>query len=111
MQESYGEGVAIHTGPESCAGVCEGTGEALTGVVQAGYGAAKTFQLQDADAVVTGGRPHAPRRYRKMWGGPARSKTPSMYGHTSRENRESTCPPAADGAVGRVGKSKDVSRR
>ena len=26
------EGVAIHDGPESCAGVCEGDGEALTGV-------------------------------------------------------------------------------
>lgn len=26
------EGVAIHDGPESCAGVCEGGGEALTGV-------------------------------------------------------------------------------
>jgi hypothetical protein len=26
------EGVAIHDGPESCIGVCEGDGEALTGV-------------------------------------------------------------------------------
>jgi hypothetical protein len=26
------EGVAIHDGPESCIGVCEGVGEALTGV-------------------------------------------------------------------------------
>ena len=26
------EGVAIHDGPESCVGVCEGDGEALTGV-------------------------------------------------------------------------------
>jgi hypothetical protein len=26
------EGVAIHDGPESCVGVCEGVGEALTGV-------------------------------------------------------------------------------
>jgi hypothetical protein len=31
MKESYGEGVAIHTDPESCAGACEGSGEALTG--------------------------------------------------------------------------------
>ena len=96
MQESYGEGPANHTGPESCAGACEGTGEALTGDVQAGYGAAKTFQLQDADAVVTGGRPPAPRRYRETRGGPARSKTPSMYGHTSRENRESPGSPAVE---------------
>jgi len=33
-----------------------------------------------------------------------------MYGNTSRENREIPCPPAADGASGRVGKSKDVRR-
>ena len=32
MKEPYGEGPASHTGPESCAGACEGAGEALTGV-------------------------------------------------------------------------------
>ena len=36
MEEPYVEGVAIHDGPESCVGVCEGGGEALTGYVQAG---------------------------------------------------------------------------
>jgi hypothetical protein len=33
-----------------------------------------------------------------------------MYGNTSRENREVPCPPAEDGAAGRVGKSKDTRR-
>lgn len=32
MKESYGEGVATHTGPESCVGFPRGGGEALTGV-------------------------------------------------------------------------------
>ena len=32
MKESYGEGVAIHTGPESCGNVSNGMAEALTGV-------------------------------------------------------------------------------
>ncbi len=32
MKESYGEGVANHTGPESCGGTREGSDEALTGV-------------------------------------------------------------------------------
>jgi len=32
MEESYGEGVANHIGPESCASTREGGGEALTGV-------------------------------------------------------------------------------
>ena len=31
MRVSYDEGVAIHIGPESCAGAREGFGEALTG--------------------------------------------------------------------------------
>src|SRR5713226_6143045 len=32
MRELYIEGVAVHGGPESCAGVREGVGEALIGV-------------------------------------------------------------------------------
>jgi hypothetical protein len=32
MKESYGEGLATHTGPESCAVDREVGGEALTGV-------------------------------------------------------------------------------
>ena len=32
MRELYIEGVAIHDDPESCVGVREGGGEALTGV-------------------------------------------------------------------------------
>ena len=32
MRVSYGEGLANHTGSESCVGVREGAGEALTGV-------------------------------------------------------------------------------
>ena len=32
MKESYGEGVAIHTGPESCGGGSNAMAEALTGV-------------------------------------------------------------------------------
>ena len=32
MKESYGEGVAIHTGPESCGGGSDVMAEALTGV-------------------------------------------------------------------------------
>ena len=32
MQELYIEGLATHDGPESCGGVREGVGEALTGV-------------------------------------------------------------------------------
>ncbi len=111
MKESHGEGVATHTGPESCVTVREDGREALTG-----EGAGQVFSrertlLRDADAVEVSGRPHPGRRYRKTLRSPARSQTPCMHRHTSRENRESPSLPVADGAAGRVGKSTDARRR
>ena len=110
MRESYAEGLAAHSGPESCVVAREGRGEALTGV-RAGrvLSRERTF-LRGADAVEIGGRPHPSHRYREMRRSPARSETPCMYGNTSRENRESPRPPAADGVAGRIGKSKDTRR-
>ena len=105
MKESYGEGLATHTGPESCAAIRE----ALTGV-RAGRVFSRESPLRSADAVRRGGRPHPTRRYREAWRGSARSETPGMLGDTSRENRESLWPPGADGASGRIGKSKDARR-
>jgi hypothetical protein len=106
MQESYGEGLATHTGPESCAAVRE----ALTGVRAGRVYSRERKLLRDADAVEEGGRPHPARRHRETHRSPARSETPCMLGHTSRENRESLWSPVADGAAGRIGKSKDVRR-
>ena len=106
MKESYGEGVATHTGPESCAAVRE----ALTGVRAGRVFSRERTLLRDADAVEEGGRPHPGRRYRKTPGSPARSETPRMSENTSRENRESPWLPVADGAAGRIGKSKDTRR-
>jgi RNA-directed DNA polymerase len=110
MKESYGEGLATHTGPESCGATREGGVEALTGV-RAGrvLSRERTF-LRDADAVGESGRPHPVHRYREVLGSPARSETPSTRGNISHENRENPCSPGVDGASGRVGKSKDVRR-
>ena len=110
MKESYGEGLATHTGPESCAAARKGGDEALTGV-RAGqvFSRERTF-LRGADAVRRGGRPHSAHRHREMCWNPARSETLGTYGNTSHENREIPCPPEEDGASGRVGKSKDVRR-
>lgn len=111
MKESYVEGVATHDGPESCVVAREGGGEALTGV-RAGrvLSRERTVSLRGADAVEEGGRQHLERRYRKAFRDPARSETPSTHGNTSLGNREIPSSPAADGAAGRVGKSKDVRR-
>ena len=110
MKESYGEGVATHTGPESCVAAREGGREALTGVRAGRVFSRERKLLRDADAVEEGGRPHPARRNRQTRWSPARSKTLWMPGHTSRENRESPWSPVADGAPGRIGKSKDVRR-
>jgi RNA-directed DNA polymerase len=110
MQESYGEGLATHTGPESCVAAREGGREALTGVRAGRVFSRERQLLRDADAVEEGGRPHPVRRHRQTRWSPARSETPCMPGHTSRENRESLWSPVADGAAGRIGKSKDVRR-
>jgi len=110
MKEPYVEGLAAHDGPESCVVAREGRGEALTGVRAGRVWSRESKLLRRADAVEVSGRPHPVHRKREMRRDPARSETPGMHGNTSRENREIPCPPVADGATGRVGKSKDTRR-
>jgi RNA-directed DNA polymerase len=111
MQESYGEGAATHTGPESCGGVRKGVGEALTG---GGAGRVLSREIHDslrgADAVEERGRPHRRRRYREAPPDPARSETPGMRPITSHGNREIPRSSVAEGVTDRIGKSKDTRR-
>jgi len=117
MKESYGEGVATHTGPESCVVAREGEGEALTGE-RAGRVFSREIDppwlrpraLRGADAVRRSGRPHRTPREREGRPDPARSETPCMPGRTAHGNREILRPPASEGLDGRIGKSKDTRR-
>lgn len=117
MQESYGEGVASHTGPESCVDARKGGGEALTGV-RVGRVLSREnhplprerWVLRGADALAGGGRPHPARRYRKARRDPARPQAPHMHGNTSHGNREVPRSPVARRAAGRIGKSEDSRR-
>ena len=106
MKESYGEGLATHTGPESCAVGREDEGEALTGV-RAGQvlSREKERQVQGADAFRASGRQHPVRRQRETERNPARSQTLSMHGNTPRGSREIPRSPAGVSAAGRIGKS------
>src|SRR5262245_15527653 len=117
MKESYGEGVATHTGPESCAVVREGDGEALTRG-RAGQVLSREiyaprrepWSLWGADAVEEGGRLRLPCRHHKTRRDPARSESLRTHRHISHGNREIRRSPATD-VAGRIGKSKDVGSR
>ena len=110
MRELYVEGVATHDGPESCVNVCEGGGEALTGV-RAGQaieprnqGSGVPTLLREPEGNTAGGA------MREPLADPARSKNQGMYGISMRENRE--IPPPAhpvDRWVGRSGNAEAVS--
>src|SRR5260370_42414941 len=88
MKESYGEGIAIHAGPESCGDTREGSAKASTGVhAGRGYSRESRF-LRGADAVRRSGRPHPTRRQRETATAPARSDTPRTAGITMPVNRD-----------------------
>ena len=117
MEVPNGEGVATHTGPESCDVVRKGSGEALTGeragrpLSRENYAPPRQrWLLRGADVVEGGGRQHQVRRHREAHRGPARSETPSMHGSTLHGNREIPRLSAAEGAADRIGKSKDARR-
>ena len=94
MGTLYAEGVAIHGGPESCVGVREGDGEALTGVHAGRAIEPRNHSVRGADVVVPSGRPHRQQRHRKLPANPARSKNLRMRGVSMHENREVPCSPA-----------------
>ena len=116
MKVSYGEGLATHTGPESCMFVGNGEGEALTGV-RAGQvlsreiepPSRKRWSLLGADAVELSGRQDWRRRNRKTLLDLARSETLSMHASTLSGSRESPCL-SVEKNIDRIGKSKDAPR-
>ncbi|MCA1851004.1 MAG: hypothetical protein LC647_01005 [Beggiatoa sp.] len=88
MRTLYIEGVATHDGPESCVGVREGGGEALTGV-RAGQLLSreiKEFGVPTSLSRTEGNIPGGVMR-ESPWN-PTRSKNLCMYGVSMRENRE-----------------------
>ena len=117
MKVSYSEGVAIHTGSESCAFVRKGEGEALTGA-RAGQPLSreieppsrKRWPLWGADALELSGRQNWRRRNRETPMDPARSETLSMRASTLCGSREIPCLSARKGIADRIGKSKDAHR-
>jgi hypothetical protein len=117
MKVSYGEGLATHTGSESCVGVRKGADEALTGVRigqvlsrEIETPSHKRWSLRSADAVEIVGRQNWGRRYRETLLDSARSKTLCMHVSTLSGNREILCLSGEEKTPDRIGKSKDARR-
>ena len=71
MQVRYGEGLAVHTGPESCAVTREGIGEALTGARTGGVSSGVSDIVRGADVVAACRRQQGEARHRKNLTHPA----------------------------------------
>ena len=116
MRESYGEGLASHTDPESCAAGRKAGGEALTGA-RAGRVLNREMEMPPSGGyfgvptlIMPSGRPHPRRRQRETPRDPARSQTPCMYGNIPDGNREILGVSAPRGRADRIGKSEDARR-
>ena len=120
MKESYVEGLASYGGPESCAHIREGVGEALTGV-RAGRVLSReihapcrvVWAIRGAEAVEISRRPHRCCRNGEAAPDPARSETPRTRGNTLHGNREIPRPSASRweaSSAERIVKPKGVRR-
>jgi hypothetical protein len=112
MRELYIEGLATHDDPESCVGVCEGVGEALTGA-RAGWAIEPRNQGdRGADAVKQGGRQHRWRRYARVARGPRAVGEPVHVRNLhAREPGGPTIARPADDRAGRSGNAEAVILR
>jgi hypothetical protein len=110
VQVRYGEGLAIHTDPESCAGTREGTGEALTGARIGGVSSGVSYVIRGADVVVACRRQQGEGRHRKVLTHPASSLDPQHVRTSSVREPGDLRPALGSRAQGRVGKAGGRSR-
>ena len=108
MKVHYGEGVAIHIGPEPCVGPREGSGEASAGERAGWPSSRERATVPGADGVTVpegharGGASASLRR-------PGVVKDPSMHGRFLTGNREISRPTRGSPRV-RIGKVRSRSR-
>ena len=94
MKTLYIEGVATHDDPESCVGVREGAGKALTGAHVGRAIEPRNLLIRGADAVGMAEGNITSSVTRELLVDPARSENLGMRGISMRENREVSCPSA-----------------
>ena len=88
MKVLYVEGLASRDGSESCAGIREDVGEALTGVHVGRVSSREKLFIRGADAVEKSGRQHGAMRYGKQRPNPAWSKTSRTHASHLQGNRD-----------------------
>ena len=110
MQVRYGEGLAIHTDPESCAGTREGGGEALTGVRIGGVSSGVSYIVRGADAVAACRRQQAEVRHRKDVSRSASSLDPQHVRTPLAREPGDLRSALGSRAQGRIGKAGGHSR-
>ena len=105
MKEPYGEGVASHTGPESCAGRRKAVGEAMTGE-HAGRPSGFEITSTGMPTPQNGGEGHTHGDVnRELPVDPAESKNLRMRGRSMHGNREIPSLLAEDGTANRPEKA------
>ena len=109
VQVLYGEG-SHRTGPEPCASVREGSGEASAGGGTGQPLSRESFHIPGADDVF-GSEGDADRRDCDRTVRPGVVLDPGMCSSSSRGNREISCPSGALAPSDRVGKARSRSRR
>jgi hypothetical protein len=110
VQVRYGEGLAIHTDPESCAGTREGAGEALTGARIGGALSGVSDIVRGADAVVACRRQQVEVRQRKVLSHSASSLDPQHVRTPSVREPGDLRSALGSRAQGRIGKAGGRSR-
>jgi hypothetical protein len=88
MKKFYNVGIASQVGPESCASIGNGMGEALTGGGAGWVLSFETLWKSGVDLLRRWGRQYGPGRNRKDRKDLTESKAPCMCGNLTRGNRE-----------------------
>lgn len=104
------EGVAIHGGPESCVGVCEGGGEALTGV-RAGQPLSREITVSGCRRRLTRRKATSPAALaRAVWWTPRGLRTCACTESSCARTGRSRCSPVRPiTGAGRSGNAEAVS--
>ena len=110
MKVRYGEGLATHTAPESCAVTREGSGEALTGARTGGVSSGVSYIVRGADAVVACRRQQAVARHCEDLSHPASSLDPQHVRTFPVREPGDLRSALGSRAQGRVGKAGGRSR-